>query len=127
MPLDAIQDYIFSTLTADPEITSRAGVYDYIPENVRPPFIVIGEGESSPGRTKNVTENQVIIRVISDFDGYQEASEIAEMVNNHFAYTQPTIPGYRGAAFFGPTVRRVATVEDGIREVNITYRVVVQK
>lgn len=61
-PADALQVGLYSLLDGDATLTALAGVYDGVPEDAEPPYVVIGEMLSTPddvhgaeGRQTSVT------------------------------------------------------------------------
>lgn len=123
-PMDALQDYLYNALTSDQILMGMvSGVFDYVPEQVALPFILIGEGTTNPGRFKGTHEVKPLIRIFSEYDGFQEAAEIMARMNTHFEKKNLGVYGYK-AVSFGPETSRTAVVEDSYREIQVQYRVV---
>lgn len=125
-PMDALQDHIYNILASDEILMGMvSGVFDYVPEAFPLPFITIGEGTTNPGRFKGTYEVQSVVRIFSEYDGFQEAAEILARVNPHLEKKHLGVVGYK-AVSFGSETSRTIVVEDLYREIQVSYRVVMR-
>lgn len=75
----AIQDAVLAAVTA---AVAPTPVYDNVPQNTSPPYVVIGDGVSIPANTKNANgaEHFPEISVHSSHRGYAEAKATVKKI-----------------------------------------------
>lgn len=122
--VQAIQSALFFTLTrALPALT----IYDYVPENARFPYLVIGEDDSIDwsDKTNAGLSSEFTLQVFSRSEGFREARGIANDVIKALTTGRLVIDGQRQVTgkFLGCT-----SFSDGKdRRVVIRYETKVQE
>lgn len=124
-PFFPLQKEIRRILESDSSLMSKiTGVYDYVPERESLPFITIGEGQSQPGPWPGAWDVQSIIRIWSDYDGFKEASDILTDVDRLLSNKHLNVEGFEDAVTFSPATDDFLDIENGIRGIDATYRVI---
>lgn len=131
-PMLPVQGAILTVLTADAALTDMTdAIYDYLPETVPYPFIVIGEAVETPdnrhggfGRQTNVT-----LHVWSQYRGYAQALQIGSRITELLDHQPLTLPGLSWIATrfeFSQTLTDPEPPGD-IRHLVLRYRVITEK
>ncbi len=96
-PMLAIQGAIRSLLVADAELQSLGvSVYDYLPENVPYPFIVIGEATEVPANAhdRHGWETVPTLHVWDQYRGFKRVLQIGGRLTALLDHQPLTVPGY---------------------------------
>ncbi len=83
----ALQKLVYEQLTADPELLTLLGgpnIFDGVPENVKPPYVVFGKIDSSDWSTGTETGEEHLIELVvwSSQRGRKQTVQIAEAVKS---------------------------------------------
>lgn len=124
-PFFPLQKEIYRLLTTDTTLMDKInGVFDYVPELELLPYIVIGEGQSNPGPWSGAWDVQAVIRIWSNYDGFKEVSNILVDIDRILANKHLTVEGFEDAVIFHPNTDDYIDVENGIRGIDVTFRVI---
>lgn len=124
-PFFPLQKEIYRLLTNDTELMNKiTGVFDYVPERELLPYVVIGEGQSSPGPWSGAWDVQAVIRIWSNYEGFKEVSDILADVYRILANKHLTVEGFEDAVIFHPNTDDYIDVESGIRGIDAMFRVI---
>lgn len=92
-----IQDAVYDRLSQDTGITSKVkGVFDYVKQNQKMPFVVLGEIASTKYKTKIQKGEEITqtIYVVSSYRGKKETEEIINAIETALE-TDITIASYK--------------------------------
>ncbi|HCA88166.1 MAG TPA: DUF3168 domain-containing protein [Streptomyces sp.] len=127
-----VQGAVLAVLTGDATLTDMAdAVYDYLPEDVPYPFIVIGEAIETPDNRHGGFGRQTVItlHVWSQYRGYAQALAIGARITALLDHQPLTIPGVDWIATrfeFSQTLTDPEPPGD-IRHLVLRYRVVTEQ
>ncbi len=131
-PMLPVQGAVLAVLTGDATLTDMAdAVYDYLPEDVPYPFIVIGEAIETPDNRHGGFGRQTVItlHVWSQYRGYAQALAIGARITALLDHQPLTIPGVDWIATrfeFSQTLTDPEPPGD-IRHLVLRYRVVTEQ
>jgi Protein of unknown function (DUF3168) len=81
-PTDAVQAGLYTILSSDGTLTSLAGVYDGVPEDDEPAWVIIGEATSVPDGVHGTEgrETAATIHTWTRGDGFKPANDIGARI-----------------------------------------------
>lgn len=95
-PMAPIQAAVLELLEGDATLSGLiTGVYDYLPETIPFPYVVVGEATDAPDNSHDRYGRQTVItlHVWSQYHGYAQALGIASRVNALLDHQPLTIVG----------------------------------
>lgn len=95
--LAPLHESFYTQLSEDTALTSRVtGVYDYVDENTKFPYVTIGDPTISPFPTKTSHGEEVLVNlhVFSKYKGKTEAFEILNLMVQAATKEDLTIEGF---------------------------------
>lgn len=127
-----VQRSIYARLTGDPALMDLIkSVYDYLPEDVPYPFVVIGEATEAPDNRHGGFGRQTVItvHVWTQYRGHTQGLTIAARVTELLDHTPLPIDGLRHIAtrFEFQQTLTDPTPPGNIRHVVLRYRVVTEQ
>lgn len=131
-PMLPVQQAIYTTLTGNTALMDTvSGVFDYVPETVAYPFVVIGEAIETPDNAHDRfgRETVVTLHVWSQYRGFSQVLAIAAKVTALLDHRPLTITGLDHIATrfeFSQTLTDPEPPGD-IRHVVLRYRVVTEQ
>ena len=99
-PADAVQVGIYELLSGDVTLTALAAVYDFVPENAEPDYVVIGEMLSTPDGAHGSHGRQTSAvlhtwtRANSHRPGNAIGARIVALLNRGDAALDPLVDGH---------------------------------
>lgn len=131
-PMLPVQQAIYTVLTGDAALTDTvSGVYDYLPEDVAYPFIVIGEGIETPDNSHDRygRETVVTLHVWSQYRGHSQGLAIAAKITALLDHQPLTITGLDHVVTRFEFSQAMTDPEPpgNIRHVVLRYRVVTEQ
>ncbi|MFK4797787.1 DUF3168 domain-containing protein [Streptomyces sp. MPA0124] len=131
-PMLPAQTAVYARLTGDATLAGMvSGVYDYVPEDVAYPFVVIGEATEVPDNRHGGfgRETVITLHVWSRYQGYRQALRIGAQVTALLDHQPLTLPGLVWIATrfeFSQTLTDPEPPGD-IRHLVLRYRVVTEQ
>ncbi|MGX1512237.1 DUF3168 domain-containing protein [Streptomyces collinus] len=131
-PMLPVQSAVYARLRDDATLAGLvAGVYDYVPEDVTYPYIVIGEATETPDNRHGGFGRQTVVtlHVWSRYQGYTQALRIGARVTALLDHQPLTLPGLDWIATrfeFSQTLTDPEPPGD-IRHLVLRYRVVTEQ
>ena len=131
-PMLPVQGAIITKLRADVPLTVVvASVYDYLPQNVPYPFVVVGEAVETPDNRHGGFGRQTVVtlHVWSQYRGYAQALGIGARITELLDHQPLTVPGLVHIATrfeFSQTLTDPEPPGD-IRHLVLRYRVVTEQ
>lgn len=131
-PMLPVQSAVYGKLTGDATLAGMiSGVYDYVPEDVDYPFVVIGEALETPDNWHGGfgRETVITLHVWSRYQGYAQALRIGAQVTALLDHQPLTITGLAWIATrfeFSQTLTDPEPPGD-IRHLVLRYRVVTEQ
>lgn len=131
-PMLPVQTAVYARLTGDATLTGMiSGVYDFVPEDVAYPFVVIGEALETPDNWHGGfgRETVITLHVWSQYQGYTQGLRIAARVTELLDHQPLAIAGLAHIATryeFSQTLTDPEPPGD-IRHVVLRYRIVTEQ
>ncbi|WP_432132752.1 DUF3168 domain-containing protein [Streptomyces tendae] len=131
-PMLPVQSAVYARLRDDGTLAGMVtGVYDYVPEDVTYPYIVIGEATETPDNRHGGFGRQTVVtlHVWSRYQGYTQALRIGAQVTALLDHQPLTLPGLDWIATrfeFSQTLTDPEPPGD-IRHLVLRYRVVTEQ
>ncbi|GHI91274.1 DUF3168 domain-containing protein [Streptomyces olivaceus] len=131
-PMLPVQSAVYARLKADTALMAVIrGVYDYVPEDVAYPFVVIGEALETPDNRHGGFGRQTVItlHVWSRYQGYAQVLRIGARVTALLDHQPLTLPGLDWIATrfeFSQTLTDPEPPGD-IRHLVLRYRIVTEQ
>lgn len=131
-PLLPVQGAIVALLREDPALTAMVrGVYDYLPEDVPYPFVVVGEAIETPDNRHGGFGRQTVptLHVWDQYRGYARLLRVGARITELLDHQPLTIPGVDWIATryeFSQTLTDPEPPGD-IRHLVLRYRVVTEQ
>ena len=94
----ALQLAIYTALKANVALMARVNdVYDFVPESIEEPYLVIGDGNATPFDTKDSAgqDHLITIHTWSKSQGAKETKEIMELVYSVLHNGALTVAGHQ--------------------------------
>ncbi|MFF0426909.1 DUF3168 domain-containing protein [Streptomyces sp. NPDC004520] len=132
LPLLAVQSALYARLKADAALLGKvSGVYDFVPEDVAFPYIVIGEAIETPDNSHDRYGRQTVhtLHVWDQYRGFKRVLQIGGLVNALLDHQPLTIPGLAHVATryeFGQPLTDPTPPGD-IRHLVLRYRIVTEQ
>jgi len=95
--LDALQAALYDQLSEDTALTIKVkGIYDYVPENTKYPYVVIGDPTVSPFATKTSHGEEILVNLhsYSDYKGKSETYGILNLMIQAITKTDLQLEGF---------------------------------
>lgn len=131
-PLLPVQQAVYTVLVGDPTLTDLiSGVYDYVPETVDYPFVVVGEAIETPSNRHGGFgwDTVITVHVWSKYRGYSQALKVGESVTRLLDHQPLTVAGRHHVATryeFGQTLTDPEPPGD-IRHLVLRFRTVTEQ
>ncbi|GHJ01616.1 hypothetical protein TPA0906_34810 [Streptomyces olivaceus] len=131
-PMLPVQSAVYARLKADGALMALIqGVYDYVPEDVAYPFVVIGEALETPDNRHGGfgRETVITLHVWSRYQGYAQVLRIGARVTALLDHQPLTLPGLDWIATrfeFSQTLTDPEPPGD-IRHLVLRYRIVTEQ
>ncbi|PSK47976.1 hypothetical protein B0E38_06453 [Streptomyces sp. 111WW2] len=131
-PMLPVQTAVYARLKDDATLTGMiSGIYDYVPEDVAYPFVVIGEALETPDNRHGGFGRQTVVtlHVWSRYQGYSQALRIGARVTELLDHQPLALPGLNWIATrfeFSQTLTDSEPPGD-IRHLVLRYRIVTEQ
>ncbi|MCI4045133.1 DUF3168 domain-containing protein [Streptomyces sp. TRM75563] len=131
-PMLGVQGAIWSLLSTDPELADMpAAVYDYVPEDVPYPFVVIGEAIETPDNRHGGFGRETVptLHVWDQYRGYARVLRIGDRITELLDHQPLTIPGQDWIATRFEFSQTLTDPEPpgNIRHLVLRYRIVTEQ
>lgn len=119
-PLEDIQRVFVPALD---ELLDGVEVYDYVPEDAAPPYVVWNTGWLAERDTLGGTADRVWwqVDVWSDYRGYREAGRIARRIVRRFHHSELLIDGYSPVHVLREQTHATRDVDGKHRRLALTF------
>ena len=131
-PMLGVQGAIWSLLSTDPELVGLpAAVYDYVPEDVPYPFVVIGEAIETPDNRHGGFGRETVptLHVWDQYRGYARVLRIGARITELLDHQPLAIPGQSWIATRFEFSQTLTDPEPpgNIRHLVLRYRIVTEQ
>jgi hypothetical protein len=123
--LRPLQTAIFGKLSASADLTSRAGVYDEVPEPAPFPYVSFGSITETPSdaHDRQGLDVLVVLHVWSKAPGMGEAYDVFAALDAALDRVPLTVPGFTDVSIRHEQHQALKDPDPDVRHINAQYRV----
>lgn len=123
------QKAVYARLSSSDSLTSRAGVYDHVPEDADHPYVTVGEGTEVPfdAHDRRGASLTLTLHVWSRYRGYREAldilADVDRLLDQRGGADPLQVDGHRRVFTRRESYNTTTDPDPDIRHVPATYRI----